>query len=453
MQSLLLALAAATLVRLPILAVTASAPPRIVDEQHYVQLADNLLDGHGFAMRPGRPTSLRPPLYPGFLAALWRVTGRSFAAARLAQLALALLTVVVVYLLGREVFDSATGALAAWGVALYPSLVFTNFLFLTETLFTLLLVAAVLACVVVVRNPRSAIALGTGILLGLAALTRSVLWPYPAVVVPALLLFIRPRARGVLMGLLLMVGYGLVVAPWAVRNTRLERVPVVVDTMGGLNLRMGNYEHTPEDRMWAAVALQGESNWAYVLRREHPDVARWTNGEKERWARREALSYMRAHPLVTLRRAVIKFGDFWGLEREFAGGVLEGLYRMPRPVAIGVSALLPLAYVVTLGTALFGIFLASSREPRTAAWCLMPVVFICAVHTIVFGHSRYHLPLIPLLLVFSAAAVRQKVWRELRVPRRALAPLASAAVFVALWARQVFLVDVDRVRQLLQLLR
>ena len=28
---------------------------------------------------------------------------------------------------------------------------------------------------------------------------------------------------------------------------------------------MGNYEHTPDDRMWDAVALTGEKNWSYAL--------------------------------------------------------------------------------------------------------------------------------------------------------------------------------------------
>ena len=47
------------------------------------------------------------------------------------------------------------------------------------------------------------------------------------------------------LALYLLLGCGLVVAPWAVRNTRLHGVFTVVDTMGGLNLLMGNYAHTP----------------------------------------------------------------------------------------------------------------------------------------------------------------------------------------------------------------
>ena len=65
----------------------------IVDEQHYVALARNILDGHGFASAPGQPTSIRPPLYPALVAAIFAVAGESnYQAVRLVQFVLALLT-------------------------------------------------------------------------------------------------------------------------------------------------------------------------------------------------------------------------------------------------------------------------------------------------------------------------------------------------------------------------
>ena len=48
-------------------------------------------------------------------------------------------------------------------------------------------------------------------------------------------------------------------------QSRLQGVPVIVDTMGGLNLHMGNYEYTPHDRPWDAVSLSGPLNWAAEL--------------------------------------------------------------------------------------------------------------------------------------------------------------------------------------------
>ena len=36
------------------------------------------------------------------------------------------------------------------------------------------------------------------------------------------------------------------------------------------------------------------------------------------------------------------------------------------------------------------------------------IVFVCGVHTVVFGHERYHLPLMPFILLYAAAAIRHQ---------------------------------------------
>src|SRR5258708_29659999 len=107
--------------------------------------------------------------------------------------------------------------------------------------------------------------------------------------------------------------------------------------MGGINLRMGNYEYTPDDRMWDAVALTGEKSWVHGLSIDPPGQP-VTEGMKEKWAERKAIEYMRAHPGVTARRALIKFADFWGLEREFMAGGLKGLHAAPARVS-GIRSL------------------------------------------------------------------------------------------------------------------
>ena len=95
----------------------------------------------------------------------------------------------------------------------------------------------------------------------------------------------------------MVAGAAAVMAPWAVRNSRLQGVPVLVDTMGGMNLRMGNYEHTPLERMWDAVSVPDSESWIVGIPAEPPDGGTWTEGKKERWARGLAVQYMREHPL------------------------------------------------------------------------------------------------------------------------------------------------------------
>ena len=449
-SALAVAFAAGLLVRLAILANTGGLTAKIVDEQQYSRIAQNLVAGHGFGWAENEPTSIRPPLYPALLAAVWRVSPNNLQAVRVVQILLGLATAVLVYVLGSRVYGPAVGAWAAAVCWLYPSLIFFNFLILTETLFTFLLVAFVLTVVLLVQIPRPAFAIACGIALGLGALTRSILWPLPLILCPLLAVLIRaPLARRLALPCLVLAGYAAVVAPWAVRNTRLQGVVTIVDTMGGMNLRMGNYEYTPDDRMWDAVALSGEKSWVHGLSRDFAGQP-VTEGQKEKWAQRKALEYMRANPGITLRRALIKFADFWGLEREFAAGVQNGFYAPPAWLQVFGSIAIVLAYVIVIAAGAAGIWLAAPEDWRMHVALLLPVVVIMGAHTIVFGHSRYHLPLMPIFAIYAAAVLSARV-PAYRLSHRPVLVGAAVTVTVlfSVWIRQIVILDFARITALL----
>jgi len=437
-------------VRLAVWADTGTLGLKITDEQQYTQIAQNVRAGNGFAWAPGQPTSIRPPLYPGLLAATWiTLGGTNLQAVRFVQILLSLATAALVYWLGASVWNTNTGALAAAICWLYPSLIFYDSLILTETLFTFLLIAFVASTVRLVQTPRFVFAIACGLSLGLAALTRSVLWPLPLVLCPALLLLLDVSwMRRASLAVAVLVAYGLVIAPWAVRNTRLQHVVTVVDTMGGMNLRMGNYEYTPDDRMWDAVSLHGEKNWVYGISNDL-GTGEITEGQKEKWAQRKAIAYMREHPRETLRRFVIKFADFWGLEREFMAGVQQGLYAPPLWLEVVGSAAILTAYVLVSVIGAAGLWMAAPGDRRLHAILLLPVLVLIAAHTIVFGHSRYHLPLVPILALYGAALLVERV-PSLALPRRTalIGATASVAILLAVWVRQIVVTDLDRILSL-----
>jgi 4-amino-4-deoxy-L-arabinose transferase-like glycosyltransferase len=436
--------------RIGILTQTSALGTPIMDEQQYSQIARTVVAGNGYGWDSHAPTSIRPPLYPGLLALTWTVFGAgNLQAVRVIQIVLSGLTAALVYLIGASVWGVRVGRLAAAIFWLYPSFIFYDYLILTETLFTCLLIAFVLATVKLVQEPRLQFALACGLSLGLAALTRSVLWPLPLILCPALLIVLRvPWTKRVALAVGVLAAYAVVVAPWAIRNTRLQHVFTVVDTMGGMNLRMGNYEYTPDDRMWDAVGLEGDKNWVHGI---NDDLGNGpiTEGQKEKWAQRKAIEYMRTHPAVTARRWFIKFADFWGLEREFMAGVQKEMYSPPLWFDVVASAAILLAYVVVAITGALGIWLAAPRDSRIQAVLLLPVLVLVGAHTIVFGHSRYHLPLIPILGLYAAALVSDRV-SVLAVSRRPA--LVGAAVctliLMSVWVRQIVVTDLDRIMSL-----
>src|SRR5262249_5720513 len=92
------------------------------------------------------------------------------------------------------------------------------------------------------------------------------------------------------------------------------------------------------------------------------------------------------------------------------------------------------AYVGALFLGIFGILNNPIPDRRIHWFLLFVIAFVCALHTVVFGHSRYHLPLMPLVLVYSAAALLdlRAIWSRRRGGRFVLA-LSVCLVLMLGW--------------------
>jgi 4-amino-4-deoxy-L-arabinose transferase-like glycosyltransferase len=390
-------------------------PTHIWDEGEYTALAASLVQRGEFALQAGQPSSHRPPLYPVAIAGAYAAFGvGNLQAVRLLQAGLSLLNVLLLYRLGGTLFDRRVGTVAAGLYCFYPSLLGFNNLLLTEVLFTFLLC---LACSVLIRSVQRASLLdlaGAGALVGLAALTRSVVIFLPALLVPFLLLaWTGSLRRRVLAAAVLVATFAVVVAPWVVRNTRLERTFVTIDTMGGRNFMMGNYRFTPLYRAWDAVSLQGGQFWYSQLLRVHPEARTATQGQIDKLALREGMIFVWQHPGLTLQRDVVKFVQFWGLERELIAGAAAGYFgALSRPAVVLLTLLIFGTFRAAMVAGLFGMVMAPPADRRAHALLLLVVGVICLVHTLTFGHSRYHLPLMPFVLLYAASAAAQprQIW-------------------------------------------
>jgi 4-amino-4-deoxy-L-arabinose transferase-like glycosyltransferase len=445
-------LAIGLVVRLGLLAGVRDVGIHTDDERDYVTLAASMLDGHGFAF-DGRPTSIRPPLYPAFVSAVWTVApARSFQSVRAAQIGLSLLTVCLLFWTASRVFDPRVGLTAAAIWCFYPSFLYAGVLILTEVLFTTFVVGAWACSVGAIRGRRPiAWALGAGLCIGLGALTRSVLYPLPLFLAPVLAFLVSPRwATRAGVATAVLAGYVVVVTPWAVRNTRLQHTFIVVDTMGGMNLRMGNFEYTIEDRMWDGVSRKGDQAWSHQMIVEHPDASHWSEGQRDKWAREAAAAYIKAHPLTTMRRAVLKFADFWGLEREYIAALSAGKYNPPRWFKALSSVAVLGVYAAVACLCCVGLFGMSWTDWRVHVPGLLLVLWVCAIHSLVFGHSRYHLPLMPVIATYAAAAVVYRPWRRwAERPYARLATAGAVAVLALIWGHEVLIRDADRLKQFL----
>lgn len=160
----------------------------------------------------------------------------------------------------KQLFDEKT---ARWGLILflfYPSLLFFNYLVLTETVFIFLLVLFFYFMSRFLRDGTILFAGIAGLCLGLASLTRSITYPMavPLAGLICILLFRQFRLKAVYAAAVFLLAFSTALCPWTIRNYKVFNSFVPVGTMGGLNLYMGNYEHTPMHRSWAAVEIKGK---------------------------------------------------------------------------------------------------------------------------------------------------------------------------------------------------
>ncbi|WP_181494269.1 ArnT family glycosyltransferase [Thermosulfuriphilus ammonigenes] len=396
-------------------------PLNIVDEQYYNKLALSILERGEFGWRPGHLTAIRPPLYPVFLALIYKVFGpENYNAVRLIQIFLSLASGWLVYSLAKRIFHEEKVALLATGLFLfYPSLLLFNYLLLTEILFIFLFLLSIWFLLSFKRSFRSLFI--AGIFWGLASLTRSVTYPLTPFVALFLIFAAPSEKRGLLAAALFLSATILTLSPWIIRNYRVFGHFVAVDTMGGLNLYMGNYKHTPLHRAWAAVSNPPEIAWY----QGHEDELKELNeAEKQRWAIKKALKFMKEHPGLTALRTLIKTANFWQLERTIIAGMQKGIFpglqNKITQVILTLSILLAYVTVAILGFSglLLRIlnhrgsyafpqdYIQRGRTERFADWLIFLIIsYFTAIHALVFGHSRYHLPLIPLLGIYASYLV------------------------------------------------
>ena len=90
-----------------------------------------------------------------------------------------------------------------------------------------------------------------------------------------------------------------------------------------------------------------------------------------------------------------------------------------------------------------------TKSSNAALWLL--VAFVTALHSLVFGHPRYRLPLTPVFAVYAGAAISGRVW-QLCHERSGGWRLAMAlcAGLAAIWVAQFVLRDWPRVQQLME---
>src|SRR3954447_13768925 len=228
-----------------------AATPHIAlasDPADYARHARSISAGHGYpssaVVRAAGATAIRPPAYPYLLAGVYKISGGSVLAGRVAQAAIGAAIVGVIALVALELFGPTTAVVAGALAAIFPPLIVDGMTLLSDPLFVLLELTALLAALRWRATGRPPWLIAAGVLAGLSILTRQ---NGELLLIPLLFAVRRPgpwRSVGTYKApVVLLACVVLIVLPWTIRNAVVMHAFVPVSDQDGYTLA-GTYNST-----------------------------------------------------------------------------------------------------------------------------------------------------------------------------------------------------------------
>ena len=410
---------------------------------HYDE-TEFLAYGNAIASEGSAPNLWRAPGYQTLVAIGLSVAGGRPVGVRILQVLLSVAACLLVYRIARRRGGERAGFWAGTFVCFYPSHVAFSHLLWSETLYGFLLLAAVDRLLAADRTGRLRPAILAGVLFGLTALTRSL--GLALLAVSALWLW-RFRGDRLAAAAALVGAAVLVVLPWSIHASGRAGRLVVVDVNAGFNLWSGNNEHIPPDvqGIWS-VGLPLDADMGSRLYDFLPDSAwrpeiPWRMGQDgvteqlgpdgEIWYRERGLRTIREDPLAFVARIPRKVAALWAPDFFLPRHVLRDWYG-PAPPALA-AMLLALTWVAAAVPLIAGpVALGAMRADRFRSLLALFVLVTVAAHSLAYGHSRMHQPLVPLLVIAVAIFLLD---RDEAPDRRRLLAIGApwGAVALVLW--------------------
>lgn len=359
-----------------------NAPPLFGDGITYVQFAGTLASTGVLASHH------HPVGYPLFLGAVFASFGKSFALVRSIQIVAGLVTILATAAVARRLWGETASVISAWGMAVYPPLLYMTGRIMSETLFLCLLTVSLhLWLEWEARGGRNR-SVWAGAFLALAFLFRSNLLPLAAFVPIWQMHRNRARARrpmeGVLLSLVVMVL--ILAAPGAYfLGTQGEFAPL--PTNSGKTFIGAN---------------NPQANGGWVSIDQHPELVASLPPQTEM----SEAAYSRALTSLGVRWIRDNPGDFLALlPRKLANAWVPGMQRSGVTDESSRAALvLTLSYGALSLLALAGVLTA--RRPRAPDGLMLGVLVVYTVVSLAFyGNPRLGLVCAPILIVYGAAFV------------------------------------------------
>jgi 4-amino-4-deoxy-L-arabinose transferase-like glycosyltransferase len=384
----------------------------------YHETAISISDGNGYGHPFFGPTAQWPPGYAYVLGAVYWLVGVRPLAGELLNAWFGALTVVLLFLLARRVFDRRVAIVAAAVYAVLPGPILYTDVLIAETLFTFAF--ALFFLVMSYARPTVRWAVLIGVVIGLGALVRgeALTWGLVPIVmwwkaVPLRTMALRIATVG--------LAVAVVLTPWTIRNAQQMGAFVPLATNSSVTLWVG---HNPDA---TGAQMYPPPEFFDRFGTEHPQ----RELESARYMRSQAIRYMFTNPGHELRMIPLKIlylnrGDSYALQ--WVNAQPDGTALSPQ-VSERVGLVADIAYYALLTSLLLSVAVLGRelwRQPimRGVATSLLTALFLFGF--LYYGNYRYRIPYTPLMVLVASVFV-VTVWRRRSVLRTHLAEISHSA--------------------------
>jgi len=416
-RRLVLIAAAGFLLRLAVVQWVPTQPAS--DFWGYYHRALNLIEIGKYEAIRGRVEANYPPLYPlTLIPALLTFPTHQLGAAKLVNAALGAAAILLAGCLARRLGGDRAGVIAASVLAFLPRALLMTCLIASENLFSPLFLAfawVLIEALAVARSGRYAA--GGGLLLGLAALTRTVAYYLGPIWLVGALFSGKRWRRALGETLLVLFVQHAVMLPWALRNLRELGRFSFLNTAGGYGLYLGNNPKATGN--WYEGVMDLERISPGVIARGPIAVSDLSNELAWKW--------IRENPKSAFRLYLVKFGIIFRQTFIMASFAVNGVQVTP-PVP-GIDVLPGPHFLKSHGRLLNGTLWATgwllvavgavgwlilaaravrSRRPSDIATALvLPAVtlYIPLTSALIAVNGRYRWPVEDLLVPAAALAL------------------------------------------------
>lgn len=390
----------------------------------------------------GTEVFFRAPLYPYFLASVYKVFGIHIFIAKSIQMIASSVSCVLLYFLARQLFSERTARMASMLIAFYGTLIYYD----SELLIEWTTIILDLLMLILILRKKDSIFFKDWLLIGAVGGLSAIARPNILVVFPVYFIWLLVRKfnfsnlwqrfsapTGLVVGVLLCV------LPVTLRNYLVTGDPALISSQGGVNFYLGNNPQADGLTMvMPEIKLDQSIPWSdFVDTTDHYAESvvgrKLTASEISSFWNGKAIDYILGNPFsflkLTGKRLMYLLSGFENSDQ-------TDIYRYTNYSPI-LGALIfnhgikfPFGIIAPLG--LLGLILSFKERRKVVA---IYIFLICYAPTITMFlvTARHRLPIVVILIIFAAYAVAtlanfvsRRDYRKLLLPSAGLIVLLVA---------------------------